>query len=87
MQAVASIPPAPETAIKPSNRETVDWLRAVASERDREAFERLYRQFASRIKSYMVRQGADDATADDLAQETMVRVWKNVSKCCTYGKY
>ncbi|MES9969593.1 MAG: sigma-70 family RNA polymerase sigma factor [Candidatus Thiodiazotropha sp.] len=56
--------------------ETVDWLVSVAEKRDRYAFERLYDHFAPRIKSYMIRQGADEASADDLAQETMVQIWR-----------
>jgi RNA polymerase sigma-70 factor (ECF subfamily) len=76
MQAVADITPAPDTAPKTPTHEAVAWLTAVARERDREAFERLYRQFAPKIKSYMIRQGADDASADDLAQETLVQVWR-----------
>jgi RNA polymerase sigma-70 factor (ECF subfamily) len=56
--------------------ETADWLTMVAKSRDRQAFERLYGYFAPRIKSYMMRQGADEASADDLAQEAMVQIWR-----------
>ena len=65
---------------KSSDGETVAWLQAIASERDRAAFERLYRRYAPKIKSYMVRQGADNATADDLAQETMVQIWRKAEQ-------
>lgn len=51
-------------------------LQAVAVRRDRDAFEGLFRYFAPRLKSYMRRLGADDAAAEDLAQETMVMVWR-----------
>jgi RNA polymerase sigma-70 factor (ECF subfamily) len=56
--------------------EAVDWLTLVAERRDRVAFEHLYDHFAPRIKRYMMRQGADEANADDLAQEAMVQVWR-----------
>lgn len=52
------------------------WLVAVGTHKDRAAFEGLYRHFAPRIRAYMTRQGADAATADDLAQETMVQIWR-----------
>ena len=51
------------------------WLASVASDRDRHAFERLFEHFAPRLKSYMMRLGADTLMAEDLAQETMVKVW------------
>ena len=54
----------------------VDWLKLVASEQDKNAFGSLYRLFAPKIKSYMMRNGADSAWADDLAQETMVQIWR-----------
>lgn len=65
---------------QPSNRQISDWLLAIAARRDRSAFEQLYNHFASRIKSYMIRQGADAATADDLAQEAMVQVWRKAGQ-------
>jgi RNA polymerase sigma-70 factor (ECF subfamily) len=62
-------------------KETVVWLTSVGVDRDRSAFERLYGYFAPRIKRYMMQHGADESSADDLAQETMVRVWR---KACHY---
>jgi RNA polymerase sigma-70 factor (ECF subfamily) len=59
--------------------ETGNWLRSVAQHRDRHAFEQLYGYFAPRIKSYMLRQGADETSADDLAQETMIQIWRKAS--------
>jgi len=80
MQAVAIIIQAPDTALKPSNQQAVEWLREVATDRDRNAFEQLYGHFAPRIKAYMMRQGADAASADDLAQETMVKIWRKAGQ-------
>jgi RNA polymerase sigma-70 factor (ECF subfamily) len=56
-----------------------DWnalLSAVGAARDRAAFEALFRHFAPRIKAYLLRLGASAAAADDLAQETMLSVWR-----------
>lgn len=48
---------------------------AVAKTRDRQAFAELFAHFAPRLKAFMMKKGADAATAEDLVQETMVAVW------------
>lgn len=55
-------------------------LEAVASERDRDAFARLFSYYAPRIKGMMRKRGADDATAEEIAQEAMLRVWHRASE-------
>jgi RNA polymerase sigma-70 factor (ECF subfamily) len=80
MQAVNTITFLPDAAAAPSVQDTIDGLRAIATERDREAFARLYQQFAPKIKRYMLRHGADNASADDLAQETMVQIWRKAEQ-------
>ncbi|MEQ1653342.1 MAG: sigma-70 family RNA polymerase sigma factor [Hyphomicrobium sp.] len=44
-----------------------------------EAFRKLFQSYAPRVKSYMMRQGADANTAEELAQETMLTVWRKAS--------
>jgi RNA polymerase sigma-70 factor, ECF subfamily len=51
-------------------------LVAVARRRDREAFARLFLHFGPRIKTYMMQLGMPDSRAEDLAQETMLVVWR-----------
>lgn len=53
-----------------------DLLRRIAVDRDADAFEELFEQFAPRVKAVLIRQGADPATAEELAQETMLTVWR-----------
>jgi RNA polymerase sigma-70 factor, ECF subfamily len=53
-----------------------DLLRRIADGRDVEAFKQLYQSFGPRVKSYMMRQGADADTAEELAQETLLTVWR-----------
>lgn len=48
----------------------------IAQSRDAQAFDELFAEFAPRLRSYMLRQGADAATAEELAQETMLTVWR-----------
>jgi RNA polymerase sigma-70 factor (ECF subfamily) len=51
-------------------------LYRIAQARDPRAFSELYDAYAPRLKSYMIRQGADTATAEELAQETLLTVWR-----------
>jgi RNA polymerase sigma-70 factor, ECF subfamily len=56
-----------------------DLLRRVAEQADTAAFRELYQSYGPRVKAYMMRQGADAATAEDLAQETLFTVWRRAS--------
>jgi len=60
--------------------ELADWLAAVAQHGDRQSFARLFQWFAPRIKRYMQRLGADPDLAEDLAQETLVQVWRKAGQ-------
>lgn len=51
-------------------------VRRVALNRDREALAQLFHAFAPRIKSMMLRLGVESGTADDLAQEALLNVWR-----------
>lgn len=56
-----------------------DFLQRIAERGDVEAFRKLFQTYAPRVKSYMMRQGADANTAEELAQETMMTVWRKAS--------
>lgn len=49
---------------------------AVAQNEDQEAFKRLFEHFAPRVKTFMVRSGATVGQAEELAQETLLTVWR-----------
>ena len=53
-----------------------DLLRRVAVRRDRAAFVVLFDRFAARVKAFMMRGGASEADADEIAQDVMVLVWR-----------
>lgn len=53
-----------------------DLLQRIAQRGDAEAFSSLFQAYAPRVKSYMLRHGADAATAEELAQETLLAVWR-----------
>src|SRR5579875_1206313 len=59
-----------------SANELKTWMRAIARERDREAYARLFQYFAPRIVGFMERAGASRTDAEEIAQETMVTVWR-----------
>ncbi|MBK9078180.1 MAG: sigma-70 family RNA polymerase sigma factor [Hyphomicrobium sp.] len=56
-----------------------DFLQRIAERGDVEAFRKLFQSYAPRVKSYMMRQGADANTAEELTQETMMTVWRKAS--------
>jgi RNA polymerase sigma-70 factor, ECF subfamily len=60
----------------PTPAEWAALLGAVANTRDRQAFAQLFEHFSPRLKAYMRRSGASDAQAEELAQETMLAVWR-----------
>lgn len=56
-----------------------DLLSRIATDRSDEAFRKLFEDFGPRIRSYMMRQGADAALAEELAQETLLTVWRKAA--------
>ncbi len=48
----------------------------IAQKRDRTAFTRLFDHFVPRIEAYLLRLGADRATAEEISQEVMVTLWR-----------
>jgi len=54
-------------------------LSQIATQRSDEAFRRLFEEFGPRIRDYMRRRGADAATAEELAQETLLTVWRKAA--------
>lgn len=59
----------------PTSEEMNDLVRAVAAG-DRQAFAVLFKHFAPRVATYLVRGGTPPASAEELAQEAMVVLWR-----------
>lgn len=55
-------------------------MRSIAKNRDRVAFKRVFDHFAPRVKAYLKRVGAADEVAEDLAQETLLAVWRRANQ-------
>lgn len=51
-------------------------IEIIASARDIDAFNRLFRFFAPRLKAYGIRSGASPESAEELVQEAMIAVWR-----------
>lgn len=51
-------------------------IEAVATQADREAFTLLFHHFAPCVKSLMLRSGATASQAEELAQDTLLMVWR-----------
>lgn len=67
------------TTMVKSNSDSPDWavlIEAVSLRRDRAAFATLYEHFAPRVKGFMRRSGATESAAEELAQETLLKVWR-----------
>ena len=63
--------------VDPSQRERhADCMAAISTDRSRPAFSELFEFYAPRIKSYMLRLGASDGEAEELAQDVMITVWQ-----------
>jgi len=54
-------------------------LHRVGQNRDRDAFATLFSYYAPRVKSYLMKHGADDAVAEEIAQNTFVTVWEKAA--------
>jgi len=57
-----------------------DMIRDVACRADREAFAALFRHFAPRVKTMLMRGGASGQAAEELAQEAMLMVWRKAAQ-------
>lgn len=59
----------------PENVEFVALVQRVRDEKDREAFAALFRHFAPRVKSFLMKSGANEGLAEECTQEVMATLW------------
>jgi RNA polymerase sigma-70 factor (ECF subfamily) len=64
-----------ETASPPEDRYS-ELIEAVARRRDRSAFAELFHHFAPRLKAFCMRAGTDAESAEEMAQEALIAVWR-----------
>lgn len=51
-------------------------MAAIADHQDRDAFGVLFDYFAPRLKSFALKRGCDEREAEEIAQETMITLWR-----------
>jgi RNA polymerase sigma-70 factor, ECF subfamily len=56
-----------------------DCMARIAAEQSRAAFAELFAFFAPRLKAYMLRLGAAEPEAEELAQDVMMTVWRKAA--------
>lgn len=57
-----------------------DWLVAIGEGQDRASFAALFHHFAPRLKTSLSRMGLPASVAEDLAQETLLTVWRKAGQ-------
>lgn len=55
-------------------------MHLIAQQKDKEAFKVLFQHYAPRIKGYMLKLGTENSLADELAQETLLTVWRKAEQ-------
>ncbi len=67
--------------VRPSEEDvdTAGLMALIASSQDRSAFRTLFMIFAPRVKTYLIRHGAPAEKAEELAQETMLTLWRKAT--------
>ena len=59
--------------------EAADLIEAIAARQDRAAFASLFQHYAPRVKAFVMRGGADAETAQEVAQEALIMVWRKAA--------
>ena len=83
-----SVPPHPADGywrVSVSETRTVDDAHsknivAIAERQDRAAFAALFSHFAPRVKAYLMRTATPASLAEEVAQETMINVWRKAEQ-------
>ena len=59
--------------------EAADLIQAIATRQDKAAFAALFRHYGPRVKAFLMRGGSDSETAQEVAQEAMIMVWRKAA--------
>jgi RNA polymerase sigma-70 factor (ECF subfamily) len=81
--AFASVQPRPRGrrafAVAEQIAETDEQALTRVASGDRDAFAAIFSSYAGKVKSYLLRLGAPNAAAEDLAQDVMVSIWRRAA--------
>lgn len=72
--------PAQNVAPVVPNAHFADLIERIATHQSREAFSELFAYFAPRVKSFVMRLGASEAEAEEIAQDALVNVWRKADQ-------
>ncbi len=59
--------------------EAADLIQAIATRQDKAAFATLFRHYAPRVKAFLMKGGSDSETAQEVAQEALIMVWRKAA--------
>ena len=59
--------------------EAADLIQAIAARQDKAAFATLFRHYGPRVKAFLIRGGSDSETAQEVAQEALIMVWRKAA--------
>jgi RNA polymerase sigma-70 factor (ECF subfamily) len=78
--AMSKAAPIASTAAAPENADYNRLLTLVGQARDKDAFVTLFKYFAPRVKSYLMKNGASESLAEEIVQNTFVTVWEKAAQ-------
>jgi RNA polymerase sigma-70 factor (ECF subfamily) len=64
-------------------KEKVEWadlIRRIAAHGDRDAFRLLFEHFGPRVKGLMLKAGASGEEAEEIAQDTLLAIWRKAAQ-------
>lgn len=79
MQTTGHVMRKPARHSRPAEEDLRSLMKAVAEERDKVAFAKLFDHFAPKLKAYSMRGGADPQSAEEVVQEAMIAVWRKAA--------
>lgn len=78
--AASNVSPPASTLTQDVRDRFADMVEAIAARQDRAAFRALFDYYAPRLKGYVLRLGAGDAQAEEIAQDVMLTVWRKAEQ-------
>ena len=63
------------TAALAKDQDWAELVRRIHEKQDRQAFTALFRHFAPRVKAFLMKSGAGETLAEEVAQEAMATLW------------
>ncbi len=72
--------PPQDAKYRPTPEQLLDLMMAVSVSRDRDAFAQIFHYYAPRVKSYIRSLKVEEKSAEDIAQEVLLTVWRRADQ-------